>query len=90
MKAKLLAHFDTEFGGERHDGCPLGVSPTEDDIAEALLDVQDLESMVSVALIELDEAGGEHPWPKNIGQRELTMLATDGLRVGFEIVEAVE
>jgi hypothetical protein len=86
----LTAFFDSETGAERHDGWPLGASPNEDDVAEALLDAPNLESVASIALFEIDEDGGEHSWPETIGASELTMLASDGIRTAFEIVEAVE
>jgi hypothetical protein len=89
-KQTLQAFFDTSTGGEGYDGWALGVSPREDDIAQALLDAPHLESIVSITLSEIDETGSEQPWPQSIGATELAMLAGDGIRIAFEIREAVE
>jgi hypothetical protein len=88
VKKTLQAYFDTDTGGDGRDGWALGASPSEDDIAEALLDEPYLESIVSVALSEIDAAGAEHPWPQTIKTTELAMLANDGIRIAFEIAEA--
>jgi hypothetical protein len=88
VKQTLRAYFDTDTGGNGRDGWALGASPTEDDIAEALLDEPYLESIVSVALSEIDAAGAEHPWPQTIRTTDLAMLANDGIRIAFEIAEA--
>jgi hypothetical protein len=89
-KAKLIARFDTEHGGEQGEGWPLGSNPREDDIAEALLDLADLDGIVSIQLREIDELGAERPWQGAIGPRELVMLAPADIRIGFDVVEAVE
>lgn len=89
-KRTLQAFFDTDTGGEGHDGWALGASPREDDIAEALLDAPHLESIASITLSEIDQMGGEQLWPQAIKASELAMLASDGIRIAFEIVEAVE
>ena len=68
----------------------MGASPREDDIAEALLDAPHLESIASITLSEIDQMGGEQLWPQAIKASELAMLASDGIRIAFEIVEAVE
>jgi hypothetical protein len=88
VKQTLLAYFDTDTGGNGRDGWALGASPSEDDIAEALLDEPYLESIVAVALSEIDAAGAEHPWPPTIKTTDLAMLANDGIRIAFEIAEA--
>jgi hypothetical protein len=88
VKQTLQAYFDTDTGGNGRDGWALGASPSEDDIAEALLDEPYLESIVSVALSEIDAAGAGHPWPRTIKTTDLAMLANDGIRIAFEIAEA--
>jgi hypothetical protein len=88
VKQTLRAYFDTDTGGNGRDGWALGASPSEDDIAEALLDEPYLESIVSVALSEIDAAGAGHPWPRTIKTTDLAMLANDGIRIAFEIAEA--
>jgi hypothetical protein len=88
VKQTLRTFFDTDTGGNGRDGWALGASPGEDDIAEALLDEPYLESVVSVVLSEIDAAGTEHPWPQTIKTTDLAMLASDGIRIAFEIAEA--
>jgi hypothetical protein len=89
-KKKLIARFDTERGGEQGEGWPLGTTPREDDIAEALLDLAGLENIVSISLSEIDELGGEQPWRRDAGPRELVLLSPADISIGFEVVEAVE
>jgi hypothetical protein len=82
----LKAFFDTDTGGTDGKGWPLGRNPTQDDIAEALLDIADLESIVDIDFAEVD-ADGEHRWPASIKPSDLVMLADDAVRFIFEIVE---
>jgi hypothetical protein len=89
VKVKLKSYFDTETGGENREGWPLGSNLNEDDIAEALLDTTDLESIASIALFEVGSDGTAQPWPASIRASELVMLADD-IRIQFQIVEAVE
>ena len=89
VKARLAAFFDTERGGANRDGWPLGANPREEDVAEALLDVERLKSIVSVRLVEA-EGGVSTPWPDTLGRRDLAMLADDGVRFEFLVMEAAE
>lgn len=86
-KQMLQAFFDTDTGGSDQAGWPLGASPTEDDIAEALLNAPHLESIVTVSLLEIDAIGVAQQWPRTIGGNDLVMLDTDGIRISFEIAE---
>jgi hypothetical protein len=88
-KDRLVNRFSTEFGGDTGEGWPLGREPEEGDVAEALLDVPKLESILSIALLELDQAGAERPWPGAVKSSELVMLAAEDVRIGFDILEAV-
>ena len=88
VKAALTAFFDTEQGGSAGEGWPLGASPSETDIAEALLSVASLEGIASVARMEVDDGGTETPWPDAIRASDLAMAAADGVRIDFEIAEA--
>ena len=88
VQVALSAVFDTELGGEAHDGWPLGSSPNKDDVAEALLDIPDLKSIAAIALFEIAADGEEQPWPAAIKADELVMFADDGIHIAFEIVEA--
>ena len=72
----------------RSDGWPLGSSPNEDDVAEALRDVPNLESVANVSLFEIAANGEEQPWPATIKADELAMLADDGIHIAFKIPEA--
>jgi hypothetical protein len=89
VKRTLHSFFDTGAVGGDRNAWMLGASPREDDIAEALLDAPNLESIVDIVLSEVDADGDEHPWPQSMRAGELAMLDDDGIRMGFEIVEAV-
>jgi hypothetical protein len=89
VKRTLQSFFDTDTIGENRDVWMLGASPREDDIAEALLDAPNLESIVDIVLSEVDANGSEHLWPQAIKASELTMLDDDGIRIAFDIVETV-
>jgi hypothetical protein len=89
VKQTLQAFFDTDTGGSGRTGWALGASPAEDDIAEALLNAPHLESIVSVSVLEIDAIGAAHPWPPTIRNNDLAMLATDGIRIAFEIAGVV-
>ncbi|BBU33474.1 hypothetical protein BTHE68_72080 (plasmid) [Burkholderia sp. THE68] len=88
VKDALRKRFDPAVDG----ACrwPLGVRPGEDDIAGMLLDAPDLQGIVTIALSEVIEGGGEAPWPAQLAPDELALLADDGVRIAFDIVEAVE
>jgi hypothetical protein len=88
VQVALNTAFDTELGGEAHDGWPLGSSPNEDDVAEALRDIPDIESITDIALFEIAADGEEQPWPATIKADELVMLAGDGIHIAFDIAEA--
>ncbi len=81
--------FDTVGGGADHDGWPLGENPTEADIAMALADVPQLESIASVALREVIADGTDQPWPDTLKRNELAMLSDEVIRVEFETVEVI-
>jgi hypothetical protein len=88
VKKKLQSFFDPKVGGESRAGWTLGASPHEDDVAEALLDVPGLESIASIALVLVEADKGERPWPASIKKSELAILATDGVRITFDVLEA--
>ncbi|HWA89516.1 MAG TPA: baseplate J/gp47 family protein [Rhizomicrobium sp.] len=88
VKAALEHYFDTETGGSDGEGWPLGASPSETDIAEALLKVDALEGFAAVARMEVGDDGAETPWPDAIRANELAMAAKDGVRIDFEIADA--
>lgn len=84
---RIAAFFDTEQGGEVRDGWPLGLAPREEDIAQALLDIRALESIAAINLVEIDSEGRELLWPATLRAHELAMLAADGVRTSFEMME---
>ena len=86
-KAKLERFFDTSTGGIDEDGWQLGANPSVDDIAFALLDAPDLESIENVSLYEIADDEREQPWPALLKPTELAMLDKDPLRIDFETAE---
>lgn len=87
VKEKVERFFDTSTGGVDEGGWPLGASPSEDDLAFALLDAADLESIKKITLYEVDADDGEQPWPALLKPTELAMLDPDPLRIHFETSE---
>jgi hypothetical protein len=87
VKDRFERFFDTSSGGVDGDGWQLGASPGENDVAYALLDAPDLESIKDVKLIEIAGDGSEQPWPAVLKPTELAMLAKDPLRIRFETAE---
>jgi hypothetical protein len=86
VKSQLKRLFDTAVGGVDNDGWPLGVNPTEDDIAFALIDAPNLESIVGVALREIVD-GAIQDWPQTLKETEIVMLADDPVRLEFQTAE---
>jgi hypothetical protein len=87
VKAQLKRLFDTATGGIDKDGWPLGLNPTEDDIAFALIDAPHLESIADVKRRESAGEGKLAPWPDAIKETEIVMLADDPVRIEFETAE---
>lgn len=81
-KERLVARF------EPAGGWSLGRTARDEDIAEALLDIPDLDGIVSIGLSEIDEIGTERPWPGRVARDELVTLASEDVRVGFDVMEA--
>lgn len=88
VKKRLAAFFDTATGGVDTRGWPLGANPSEEDIALALLDVPQLESIVDVKRREQVTGVGERPWPASLKPTEIVVLADDPVRIQFETAEA--
>jgi hypothetical protein len=85
----IRGFFDSATGGLDGNGWALGATPREDDIALALLDAPNLLSIENVGFIELDDAGDSSPWHRAVKANELVLLASDGVRIEFKIVETV-
>ena len=87
-KRDIASLFDSATGGVRQEGWPLGATPAAEDIAFALADVPQLEGIAGIELLEVAEDGSETPWRGTVKASELVVLAGDGVRIEFEIVEA--
>jgi hypothetical protein len=87
VKHELRSLFDTASGGVDEDGWPLGLNPTEDDIAFALIDAPHLESLGNIKLRESVGEGEVRPWPETVKETEIVMLADDPVRIEFETAE---
>jgi hypothetical protein len=88
VKQQLNRFFDTAIGGVDKDGWPLGLNPSEDDIAFALVDAPHLESIADVQLHESLGDGKVRPWPTEaLKETELVQLADDPVRIEFETAE---
>ncbi|MGH8237125.1 MAG: hypothetical protein ACREXP_08900, partial [Steroidobacteraceae bacterium] len=86
-KRRLTQLFDTATGGMTEAGWPLGVAPSEEDIAYALGDAAGLAGIDSIDAVEIDAQGHERPWPAQLRRDELVMLADDAFRIRFESLE---
>jgi hypothetical protein len=89
VKRRLIELFDTATGGSDKDGWPLGASPSQDDVAFALLDAPRLAGIGGVKLVESLDHGLERPWPKTLGPTELVRLADDPIRIQFVTVMVI-
>jgi hypothetical protein len=87
VKQRLTEFFDTAIGGVDNDGWALGLSPTEGDIALALIDAPHLESIKDVKLREIETSGRVIPELEPLRPNELVMLADDPVRIEFETAE---
>lgn len=90
VKEQLAAFFDTAIGGLDRRGWPLGLSPGDDDIALALVDVPYLDAIIEIARRERDEEDGSvRDWPATLPPGHLAMLAADPVRIELEDAEVV-
>lgn len=87
VKTKLGTFFDVVAGASSKEGWPLGLSPTADDVALALLDIKHLDSIFDISLMEVLADGSEGPWPAALKANELARLADNPLRLQFDSVE---
>lgn len=85
-KRALTAFFDPALGGLDGQGWRLGADPAEDDIALALLDAPGLVGVEAIVFEEI-AADGAVAWPHKVARDELVVLAEDGVRASFVIVE---
>jgi hypothetical protein len=87
IKKKLNSFFDTAVGGPDKDGWALGVNPSEEDIAFALIDAPFLESISDVKLHEITDDGKVLPALEALKATELVTLADDPIRIDFRTAE---
>jgi hypothetical protein len=87
-KQALKDLLDPAAGGVTADGWPLGVSPSEDELAYALVGVPKLQDIVRIDRFEVRADGAEVAWPAALGRDELARLATDPVRLVFDVTEA--
>ncbi len=87
VKERLARFFDTATGGTYGEGWALGSTPTEEDIAYALIDTPLLDSITKVSPQEVRRDGSARPWSGTIKVTELVMLADDPIRITFETTE---
>jgi hypothetical protein len=80
-KKRLVAKFAS-------DSWPLGQTPREDHVAEALIDIPKLDGIVSVALFSIDAVGDARAWQDPVAPGALVLLAPEDIRVGFDVLEA--
>jgi hypothetical protein len=87
VKKRLAQLFDNATGGADGLGWPLGQSPTEGDIAYALMDLPSVESVADVALRESKGRRSLTAWPQSFKPNELAVLAEDPVRLSFVTAE---
>jgi hypothetical protein len=75
VKEKLGAFFDTGIGGLDGRGWQLGLNPSEEDIALALVDTEYLDGLLEIRLREVGEDGTTGPWPTALAPTQVAMLA---------------
>jgi hypothetical protein len=88
VKQALKRLFDAALGGMDGEGWPLGASPADDDIAFALDGARGLESIDRIALSTVGPDGSDQAWQPAVRADELVCLDVDGVRIGFETLEA--
>lgn len=94
VQQRIKDLFDTATGGADNDGWPLGATPSDEDIALALVDTRRLEGIEGVSLREVMSDGSERPWPDAVKPDavkpgELVALDDDAVRIAFKTVEVI-
>ena len=88
VKENLAAFFDTAIGSMDRRGWPLGLNPSEEDIALALVDTESLDGIIEVRLREVGDDGTLRPWSETT-PTQIAMLAADPVRIDFETAEVI-
>ncbi len=89
VKDQLANFFDSTIGGVDKDGWPLGLNPTEEDIAFVLINAPRLDGIADVDLFEIKDDGVEAPWPETIKLTDIVTLDDDPVRIQFETAEVM-
>jgi hypothetical protein len=84
--ARVKSWFDAAVGGRDREGWPMGAQPREEDLALALGDLAKLQGIAAIAFEEIAADGGTQPWSRPAQADELAVLATDPVRLEFELV----
>lgn len=84
---RAIEAFLDPAGDDTRDGWQLGVSPSVDDVAFALLDLPRLVNVEAIALFEV-RGGRPQPWSASLAPHEIAVLAADGIRFEFHDREA--
>ena len=87
IKQRLSEFLDAAVGGVDGDGWTLGLKPSEEDIALALVDAPYLLSFLDIKLREITEDGQTLPNIEKLRATELVMLADDPIRITFQTAE---
>jgi hypothetical protein len=87
VNTELEQFFDRGLGGFDRDGWPLGLNPSEDDIAFALSDAPLLDGIRDIKRFEIPADGRESVWPASIKPTEIIVLDDDPVRIRFETAE---
>jgi hypothetical protein len=87
VKGALVQLFDPATGGSGN-GWELSAAPGEDDIALALINIPNLQSIESISFYEIAADASDTPWSGNVRRDDLVMLADDPVRLVFAALEA--
>jgi hypothetical protein len=87
VNTELERFFDSGLGGFDRDGWPLGLNPSEDDIAFALSDAPLLDGISDIKRFEIPADGRESVWPASIKATDIVVLDDDPVRIRFETAE---
>jgi len=87
VKQRFIDFFNAATGGIDKDGWPLGLSPSQEDIAFALVDTPHLDGIGDVKLHAVSPEGDKLDWPPSLKPDEIVVLADDPVRIQFETAE---
>ncbi len=91
VEKRIRALFDPATGGVEGTGWSLGATPSETDIAAAIIGatpIQGLDEIDEIRFWMVGTDGALEPMPQSQRPNELTQLATNGVTVEFELSSA--